>query len=118
MGRLAGYLRAYVIYRRSAKAADLLWKYYGLGLTDEIRHRLMSLSVRARGELSPHALAMLYLVAMLEEYEGDPNAPIVHASVEFLLRRATAADAGGRRHDSIHFQHLREIAMRKYGWEP
>ncbi|WP_140949672.1 hypothetical protein [Cupriavidus pinatubonensis] len=115
---MVDYLRAYVIYRRSAKAADLLWKYYGLRITDEIHHRLMCLSVQARGELAPQALAMLYLAAMLEEYEGDPHAPIVHASVEFLLRRAIAANARGRRRDSIHFQHLREIAMRKYGWEP
>ncbi|CAG9187479.1 hypothetical protein [Cupriavidus pinatubonensis] len=118
MGKLADYLRAYIICRRSAKAADLLWKYYGLQITDEIHRRLMCLSHQARGELSPHALAMHYLASMLEEYEGDPYAPIVHASVEFLLRRATKADAGERRRKSIHFQHLREIAERKYGWEP
>ncbi|MGT2455139.1 hypothetical protein ACU4GI_18530 [Cupriavidus basilensis] len=113
MGRLADYLCAYVISRRSAKAADLLWKYYGLPITDKIHHRLICLSVQAGGELAPHALAMLYLAKMLEEYEGDPHAPIVHASVKFLLRRATAVSAEGRRRDSIYFQHLREIGNRQ-----
>lgn len=118
MGGLTNYLRAYLIYRRCAKAADLLWKYYGLQITDEIRHRLMYLSVQAFGELSPHALALIYLSTMLEEYEGDPDAPIVHASVEFLLRRANAANAGKRQRNAFHFQRLREIAVRKYGWQP
>jgi len=118
VGRLADYLRAYVISRRTAKAVDLLWKYYGLRITDEIHHRLMCLSVQAGGELAPHALAMLYLAEMLEEYEDDPHAPIVQASVEFLLRRATAVNAEGRLRGPIRFQRLREIAMRKYGWEP
>ena len=118
MGSLGDCYRAYVISRRSAQAADLLWRYYGLTITDEIRHRLMCLSVGGGGKFTPQALAMLYLTEMLDEYDGDPNAPIIHASVEFLLRRATAANARNPLRDSNRFQRLREIAMRKYGWEP
>lgn len=118
MGSLDDCYRAYVISRRSAQAADLLWKYYGLRITDEIRHRLMCLSVGGKGKLAPQALAMLYLTEMLDEYEGDPYAPIIHASVDFLLRRATAANVRDRMRDSNRFLRLKEIAMRKYGWEP
>lgn len=118
MGSLGDRYRTYVISRRSAQAADLLWKYYGLRITNEIRHRLICLSVGGAGKLVPQALALLYLTEMLEEYVGDPHAPIVHASVEFLLRRATAANVNGRLCDCNPFQRLREIAMRKYGWEP
>ncbi|WER50622.1 hypothetical protein CupriaWKF_30055 [Cupriavidus sp. WKF15] len=118
MGRLGDCYRAYVISRRSAQAADLLWRYYGLRITDEMRYRLMCLSAGAGGKLAPQALAMLYLTDMLDEYDGDPHAPIIHASVDFLLRRATAANTRNLLRDSIRFQRLREIAMRKYGWEP